>query len=156
MENDFRKKGVQYDAPAGSVGMAVKKMLEIAKNEDAFCYAEINGATLIVEPEMSFDEGIDALQDVRAGKIKIAFHDTRDDFSAGDTARGMEKLAKENDFVISTVNGTTFRIKKGMTADEALDALDEARHGKKQLSEDNSLELSVSELKAIKKNDGKE
>ncbi|MBE6444428.1 MAG: hypothetical protein E7020_07190 [Alphaproteobacteria bacterium] len=128
MGKDYKEKGVKYIAAAGSlVAFTVDDMLKIAKCEDAFCYTDINGTPLVVEPEMSFDEAIQSLRDVRAGKMKIAVYDTINDFSVGDVVKGMEKLAKKNDFVISTVNGTTFRIKKDMTAKNALDTIENIR-----------------------------
>lgn len=128
MTEKYKKNGVKYEDYAPSVGIAVKHMLGMAKKENAFCYTFANGTPLMVEPEMSYEDAIQRYHDVRDGKIKIAVYDTRNDFSSDDVAKGMEKMAKDNDFVISTVNGTTFRIKKDMTARDALNTIEDIRN----------------------------
>lgn len=128
MTEKYKKNGVEYKDSVFFVSRAIKHMLEIAKKENAFCYTTAKGTPLVVEPEMSYEDAIKTYHDVRDGKIKIAIYDTRNDFSCGDVAKGMEEMAKDNDFVIGTVNGTTFRIKKGMTAQDALNTVEDVRN----------------------------
>ncbi len=122
------KKVVSYDGiVVGRNALAVRDMLEMAKENNAFCYTEVLGKPFVIEPEMTFDEAIKALQASKTGEIKTAIYDTVNDFYMDDVARGMEKMAKDNDFVISTVYDMTFGIKKGMTAKDALDTIENIR-----------------------------
>lgn len=130
MSDKYKKNGVKYKNSVFFIGRAIKHMLEMAKKENAFCYTFAKGTPLMVEPEMSYEDAIQRYHDVRDGKIKIAVYDTFYDFTAGEVAKGMEKMAKDNDFVISTVNGTTFRIKKDMTARDALNTIEDIRNEK--------------------------
>lgn len=102
-------------------------MTEIAKKENAFCYTDVNGTPIVVEPGMNLDEAVKAFRDARDGKCKVAIYDTKNDFSAGAIFKGMAKMAKDNDFVICSVNGTAFRIKRGMTEQDASNILESIR-----------------------------
>ena len=119
--------GIKYNAAAGSMADAIQKMIELANKEDSFVYESLNGTLLVVEPGMSADDAMNFLHDIRSGKKKTVFYDTIRDYSSGEAAKNMEALAQDNDIVISNINGTVFRIFKGMSAEEALDTLENVR-----------------------------
>lgn len=124
--NNLRKNGVPCTNEF-FVGLTIKKMLKKAKKENAFCYTQLHGKPFIVEPDMSFNEAEQAWNDVKSGKTKVAIHNNMNCRSAGEVAEGMEELAKENDFVIGNVNGTIFRIEKGMTARDVYNTIESIR-----------------------------
>ncbi len=119
--------GIKYNAPAGNIRDIIQKMLDVANREDSFVFESLNGTLLVVEPGMSVDDAMNLLHEIRSEKKKTIIHDTIKDYSAGDVAKSMEKLAKDYDIVISDVNGTIFRIFKGMSAEDALNALTNVR-----------------------------
>ena len=123
----YKEKGVKYNSTQDNMLFTIKGMLELAKKQDAFCYSFDNGVPFIVEPEMSFNEATQALHASKTGKTKIAFVDYMDYRFAGDIYEEMEKMAKDCDFVISNINGTIFRIKKDMTAEDALNTVNNIR-----------------------------
>ena len=144
MDKQQTLQGIKYDAKAGSVGETVQKMLEIANKEHAFVYETINDTPLVVEPGMSEDSVFELLHDIRSGKKKIAFYNPIKDFSVEDIAKSMEILAKDNDIVISDVNGTPIRIFNGMTAKNVLDTLQKIRETNKFLSATQKLKQNTS------------
>lgn len=154
MEKSYRKKGVKYIAPAvGSILLIVKKMTEIAKKENAFCYADANGTPIVVEPGMNLGEAVKAFRDARDGKCKVAIYDTKNDFSADAIFKGMAKMAKDNDFVICSVNGTAFRIKRGMTEQDASNILESIRQDEFLEYQKNRGKNYTPELKALIKDE---
>ena len=131
MKKDLSLEGIKYNAAAGNVMDVIQKMIDIANEKEFFVYEYINGTRLMIDPKMSAEEGLQLLHDIRAGKVNIEFYDTINDHMAGDAANNMEKLAKDNDFVISNINGTIFRVSKNMSAKDILDTLAQVRKARK-------------------------
>ena len=127
MKKDLSLEGEKYNAAAGNVMDVIQKMIDIANEKKVFVYEYINGTLLMIDPKMSAEEGLQLLHDIRAGKVNIEFYDTINGHMAGDVANNMEKLAKDNDFVISNINGTIFRVSKNMNAKYILDTLSQVR-----------------------------
>ena len=127
MKKDLSLEGEKYNAAAGNVMDVIQKMIDIANEKKVFVYEYINGTLLMIDPKMSAEEGLQLLHDIRAGKVNIEFYDTINGHMAGDVANNMEKLAKDNDFVISNINGTIFRVSKTMNAKDILDTLSQVR-----------------------------
>ena len=127
MKKDLSLEGEKYNAAAGNVMDVIQKMIDIANEKKVFVYEYINGTLLMIDPKMSAEEGLQLLHDIRAGKVNIEFYDTINGHMAGDVANNMEKLAKDNDFVISNINGTIFRVSKNMNAKDILDTLSQVR-----------------------------
>jgi hypothetical protein len=122
-------KGIKYNGVQESIQSTIQKMLDLANKEKSFVYGYINGTPIVIEPNMSFDEAIDTIHDIRHGKITIAIcSDTANNISPVDMAKSMAVLAKQNDFVISSFNGIVFRILKNMSAEDAIRVFNKIIH----------------------------
>ena len=129
MKKDLTLEGVKYNAKAGNVMDVIRKMVDIANEQNVFVYEDINGTPLMIDPGMSAEEGLQLLRDIRTGRVNIKFYEAIR--SVSDVVNNMEKLAKDNDFVISNINGTIFRVAKNMSADEILNTLAVVRKAEK-------------------------
>lgn len=115
-------RGVHYESVAGAFIPQLEKMIEIANKENAFVYESFNGVPFMVEPGHQPDDAKNYMQFTTSKERKIVIHDTIKDYKISDSLQAMTDLAKENDVVISRVQGRDFRVFKGMTFEEVFES----------------------------------